>query len=121
MLRVLVCGSRTWREQQPIREALERLPEGSTVIHGAARGADEIAGIIAKQLGLEVLAFPADWEKHGKAAGPIRNTQMLREGRPHQVIAFTRDLSQSRGTANMVRQAKAAGVPVKVIGEANAD
>jgi hypothetical protein len=56
--------------------------------------------------------FPADWDKYGKAAGPIRNKQMLDEGKPQAVIAFSYDLARSRGTANMVAQARDAGLPV---------
>ena len=89
-----------------------------TVIHGAARGADSIAGEVARQLHCEVLAFPADWDTHGKAAGMIRNRRMLDEGKPELVVAFTDDLSESRGTKDMVTRAKAAGVPVYVIGRA---
>lgn len=52
--------------------------------------------------------YPADWKRYGMAAGPIRNRRMLKEGKPDIVIAF----AGGRGTADMVRQAKAAGVPV---------
>jgi hypothetical protein len=52
--------------------------------------------------------FPADWEKYGKAAGPIRNQQILVEGKPDLVVAF----QGGRGTANMVSRAQQAGVPV---------
>ena len=51
---------------------------------------------------------------HGKAAGPIRNREMLRDGGPEMVAAFHTDLSQSKGTLDMVRIARSAGVPVKV-------
>lgn len=60
--------------------------------------------------------YPADWEKHGKAAGPIRNQQMLTEGKPDIVVAFSDNLSNSKGTADMCRRAHKAGLPVYVIG-----
>lgn len=47
------------------------------VIHGAARGIDSIAAEVARDAELVVTSFPADWNRHGKGAGPIRNTQML--------------------------------------------
>ena len=53
--------------------------------------------------GVVVEEFKADWDKFGRAAGPIRNAQMLREGKPDLVVAFP----GGRGTANMVAQAKA--------------
>lgn len=65
---------------------------------------------------MNVEKYPADWEKYGKVAGPIRNQQMLDEGKPDVVYAFTDDLSNSRGTADMCRRANKAGVPVYVIG-----
>ncbi len=51
---------------------------------------------------------PAEWSKYGRRAGPIRNKQMLDVGKPHLVVAFP----GGAGTANMVKQAKAAGVPI---------
>ena len=59
--------------------------------------------------------FPADWIRHGRAAGPIRNEQMLREGCPDLVVAFHDDPGLGRGTADMVRRALAAGVPVRFV------
>ena len=83
----------------------------SVVISGMARGVDSIAAEWAREMGIEVLPFPADWETHGKAAGPIRNRRMLVGGKPDIVVAFP----GGRGTADMVRQAKAAGVQVVVV------
>jgi len=80
----------------------------SVVIHGAAPGADTLAGRWAELRRVPVEAFPADWEKHGRAAGPIRNAPMLAEGKPDLVVAFP----GGRGTANMCKQARAAGVKV---------
>jgi len=60
------------------------------------------------------MGFPADWDKHGKAAGPIRNTEMIEDGRPDVVIAFTYDLPSSKGTADTVKKAKKAHIPVFV-------
>lgn len=87
----------------------------TVVIHGAARGADTEAAWLARGRGLAVEAFPADWRKHGRAAGPLRNQRMLDEGKPDLVIAF----SGGKGTADMVRRAEAAGVKVvRVKGDA---
>ncbi len=78
-MKILVCGSRDWTERETIRAWLRKFPRGSTVIHGAARGADTIAGEEARALGFTVRAYPADWTTNGKAAGPIRNQRMLDE------------------------------------------
>jgi acyl-CoA synthetase (NDP forming) len=58
-----------------------------------------------------VTSFPANWKKHGKSAGPIRNQLMLDVGKPDLVIAFP----GGSGTADMIRRARKAGVPVKEI------
>lgn len=113
-VRVLICGSRTWEDEGPVREVLRGLNTHIVVIHGAARGVDAMAGRLAEEMGMKVLAFPAQWNRYGRAAGPIRNAQMLREGDPNVVYAFALDLKTSRGTANMVAQAREAGVEVVV-------
>jgi hypothetical protein len=78
------------------------------LIEGDARGADRIAGEWADLRDIEHIKFTADWKKFGRPAGPIRNEQMLREGKPDLVIA----LPGSRGTAHMVRIAREASVRV---------
>lgn len=79
-----------------------------TIIHGKAKGGDTIAQDFATNQWLKEEQYPADWEKHGKAAGHIRNQQMLDEGKPDIVVAFP----GGRGTADMIRRAKAANIPV---------
>jgi len=71
-----------------------------------------MAGEIAKGLGLVVAAYPAQWDKYGRAAGYIRNRQMLVEGKPDSVFAFHERISTSKGTKHMMEIAAAAGVPV---------
>jgi hypothetical protein len=114
-LRVLVTGARTWADPGPIRRELARLLAGSVVIHGDARGADRLAGRIAAELGLAVLACPAEWHKYGRAAGLVRNRAMLKEHRPQLVLAFHPAIEQARGTKHMVGLARKAGVEVRVI------
>ena len=94
---VLVCGDRKWTSRETIEQRLRLLPSGTRIIHGAARGADTIGGEIAKQLGFRVWAFPADWKRFGRSAGPIRNREMLAQ-RPDLVLAFHNCLSESKGT-----------------------
>lgn len=133
-LRVLVCGGRTfgvvtefddfgdptpaddaraWREHMELVFALEQIKADkgiSVVIHGYAQGADSLARIWVEGTNGEVLHAPfrADWRTHGKAAGPIRNQRMIDEGKPDLVVAFP----GGKGTADMVRRAAAAGLPV---------
>jgi len=113
--RVLVCGSRYWHDEDFIDGFIESLVErDAIIIHGAARGADEMAGESADRHGLECLEFPADWDRHGKRAGFLRNQQMLDEGRPTMVAAFTYDIYQSRGTYDMAKRSLVAGLRVYI-------
>jgi hypothetical protein len=115
-MRILVCGDRNWTNAEAIRFHLQKYePSETTVIHGDCRGADRLAGAIARELGMEVESYPADWKKYGKAAGPIRNQQMLDDGKPDYVLAFHENIVASRGTRDMVERAKKAGVHGKVI------
>lgn len=115
--RVLVCGSRNWSDRDYLEGFLDRTLEShgiDVVIHGAARGADTMAGEWASKRGIPVMAFPADWAAHGRAAGPIRNQRMLDEGKPTLVIAFALNLSTSKGTSDMLRRAGRANLPALV-------
>lgn len=119
-MRVLICGSRTWSDVPTVNTVLQGIHctrfGDPTIIHGAARGADEIAGDLARRQGWRVIEFPADWERHGKRAGYVRNTKMLAEGNPNEVYAFVdKPLVESRGTSMMVRIAREAGVPTYVV------
>lgn len=108
-MRVLVCGSRHFNDYEKLKEVLDGFGI-TTVIEGEARGADRLSRVYAERQGISVLPFPAQWDKHGKAAGPIRNKQMLAEGNPELVVAFRGP--NSRGTQNMIDQATKAGVEV---------
>ena len=107
---VLVCGGRDFLDGNYLRLVLDRLHDKhnfTRLIHGGARGADSLAGNWAMLRCIARQSFPAKWEVHGKAAGPIRNAEMLAE-KPSLVVAFP----GGHGTADMVRRAKAAGVEV---------
>lgn len=112
-MKVLVCGDRSWTDRARITRALAKLPKDTTVIHGACRGADIIAGEEAKKLGLTVREFPANWSV-GPSAGPIRNRKMLDE-KPDFVLAFHPNIKTSKGTADTVREATRRGIKVLII------
>lgn len=115
-MKVLVCGGRDYADGAAVDMWLGHMHGNrafSLLIEGGARGADTLARQFAGRSGIPVQTFPADWKKHGKAAGAIRNRQMLAEGAPDLVVAFP----GGRGTADMVRQARAAGLSVvEVVG-----
>ena len=117
--RVLVCGGRDYADRTRLFHFMDRVLEtiGGTgenprrdvvIIHGAARGADLLADDYGRERELRVIRYPADWRNHGRSAGPIRNKLMLTDGQPHVIIAF----EGGKGTADMIRQGKKAGVPV---------
>ena len=113
-MRVLVCGGRKFSDYQLLAQTLDALHAErpiSLIIHGAARGADTLAHEWAAHNRVNIDFYRADWNKYKKAAGPIRNTRMLMDGKPQLVVAF----EGGDGTADMIEQARAAGVTVKVI------
>jgi hypothetical protein len=115
--RILITGSRDWAAYSVIRDALQRQVDefgtDQVVVHGAARGADELAGTAAKLLGLAVEEHPAEWEWNGRAAGPMRNQKMVDLG-ADVCLAFP--LLESRGTYDCIERALSAGIPVYVHG-----
>ncbi len=116
-MKLLVCGDRNWSNRQFIMDVIQRIEWGSpalTVIHGGCRGADTLAESICDEMDLFSEVYQADWKKHGKAAGPIRNQQMLTDGKPDVVIAFHPSIETSKGTGGMVKLARDAGLPVAV-------
>jgi hypothetical protein len=122
-LRLLVCGARDWTDDQLLAHAVDHVVTehgrgraGVVLMEGAARGADRLAAELARVRGWQLEEYPADWRRQGRGAGPRRNAWMLRQGRPERVLAFTDDLAASPGTADLVRRARAAGLPVLVVG-----
>lgn len=112
--RVLICGDRGWKDLQIIATIVNALPPDTVVIHGACAGADQMASLLASGYGLSTWAFPAQWARFGKRAGPVRNQRMLDEGRPTLVVAFHNYLPGSKGTKDMVLKARLAGIPVQL-------
>lgn len=118
-MRVLVTGGRHYDDGSTLFRVLGEIHASqkiTMIIHGDASGADRLASEWAEVNDVPVEAFPADWKQYGSAAGPIRNREMLAR-KPDLVVAFP----GGRGTADMVRQAKAAGVRVVIVGGGASD
>ena len=111
-MHVLICGDRNWTDTASMRNCFFTFPTDTVIIESEARGADRMAATYAAYFDFTVMRFPANWAKYGKAAGPIRNQQMLDEGKPDLVVFFHKDLASSKGTKDVVIRAKKAGVPV---------
>jgi hypothetical protein len=113
-MRVLITGGRDYADFWRLAKVLDGMhleQPISCLIEGGATGADRLANGWAKRRGIPLETFTADWDLHGKAAGPIRNRRMLAEGKPDLVIAFP----GGAGTADMVKQARKSGVHVREI------
>jgi hypothetical protein len=111
MSTIFVCGGRNFTDHMQLYAALDDLHachHFTRLIDGGSRGADAMAHNWAVSRKVPCKMYPALWNVHGRSAGPIRNQQMLDEGKPDLVVAF----AGGNGTADMVRRAKAAGIKV---------
>jgi hypothetical protein len=109
--RILICGDRKWSDYEFILERVRRLPPGTRIIEGGAKGADTLARRAGHACGLVVEQYNADWKRYGRAAGPIRNLEMLHDGAPTEVWAFHDRIWASKGTADMMKIARKERVP----------
>ena len=125
MKRLLICGDREWTNTVAIIREMVKLPKDTIIIQGCASGADTIAMKVAQVLGLELLSaednhskktpgFPAKWNVYGRRAGPVRNQQMLDEGKPNEVWAFHTNINKSKGTLHMIKIAGKKGITVRL-------
>jgi len=114
--KALVCGGRDYDNRERLFGVLDKALRAATLaersfalVHGDARGADKLSHewAAARQVD-DVRVYPADWDKHKKAAGPIRNNLMLTSESPDVIIAF----KGGNGTAHMMSIGRKAGVPV---------
>lgn len=101
MREVIVTGGRDYRNLGKVKEVLD-LFDISHLIQGGASGADLIAaGYSTLYPKITSITIQADWTKHGKAAGPIRNREMLMKYPNAIVVAFP----GGKGTENCIKQA----------------
>lgn len=130
-MRVLVTGSRDWPEPLDVWRRLHALAiraygdyDGGhqlTVVHGDwPAGVDHFTHMWVKAQHKEIWKpviitedpHPAKWEKYGRAAGPLRDQEMVDAGAG---LCLAWNLNNSRGTADCVRRARAAGIPVELV------
>lgn len=111
--KIIIAGGRTFTDYDFLKDTLDEIlaVDDFEIISGGAKGVDALGERYAEARGLSVKAFPADWEKHGRAAGPIRNEEMARYA--DGLIAFWD--GTSRGTANMIDIAKRYALEIKII------
>ena len=110
--RLIVCGGVDFNDYSYLKNQLDRLIayyENIRLVSGHARGADTLAERYAAEKSIPIQVFPAEWNKYGKAAGPIRNRAMLEYAKEETPVVAAFWNGKSRGTGNMLKQAKAAG------------
>ena len=115
-MKILITGGRYWSDRDKISNALfDASAPGDIIIEGGAPGADTIARQVCDWMRprRRWIELRADWELYGKAAGPIRNREML-DLQPEIVLAFHEDLANSRGTKDCAEEAIRRGIPVAV-------
>jgi YspA, cpYpsA-related SLOG family len=115
-MRVLICGGRNFADKMFLKKTLDAIHAETPItciIHGSnkktgSKGADRLAMYWAGLTGVKKESYEADWDLHGRKAGPIRNTEMLEKSYPDLGVAF----QGGPGTADMVKKMKAANVKV---------
>ena len=120
--RVIIAGSREMADyeaaKKAIGEAFSEIGRSTQVcvVSGHCRGADILGERYAREHGLELEIFPAEWNRYGRRAGFIRNTQMAEfaseEGCEGALIAFWD--GESRGTKMMIGIAEKKGIGIHV-------
>lgn len=116
MKRLIIAGSRDFDNAELLNSKCLILTSGLwqsdrlVVLCGMAQGADKLAYHWAIDHGFKVLEYPADWTKHGKSAGPIRNEEMAKNA--DMLVAFWD--GKSPGTKDMILRAIEHGLEIHV-------
>ena len=111
--KVIIAGGREFNDYNKLKKVCDYMLQNTIeveVVSGCARGADRLGERYAKENGYKIHRFPADWDKHGKKAGYMRNKQMADFG--DVLIAFWD--GHSLGTRNMIDLAKNRNRPTHV-------
>lgn len=110
-MRVIIAGGRNIHDYEIVKDAIKKANLSiDTVVSGGAKGVDALGEQYAIEMNLSLHIYYADWEKNGRAAGPIRNRKMAENA--DALIAIWD--GQSRGTKNMIETATKLGLIVYV-------
>lgn len=119
--KVIIAGSRYYDDYTTLKMECDKILSRKfadsecevIIVSGGARGADALGERYASERGLKTEVHPADWNRYGDSAGPIRNAEMAEVA--DALIAFPKSGAANRGTMNMVNTAREKGLQVRVI------
>lgn len=108
-MRIVVTGGRDFTDREMVVSAMSALGvgDGDVIVDGCASGADTLCAEVASKLGAKIEPHPADWKRYGKAAGPLRNNEMIDSG-----CDFLLAFPGGRGTSECKAYARRRGVRV---------
>ena len=121
IFKVIICGSREFDNYELLKIKCDKILENKlknnkvVIVSGCARGADELGEKYAKERGLNIMKFPANWDKYGKRAGYLRNKLMAEVA--NACIAFLDPNAENKGTKMMIRIAHEQKLLVREIKE----
>lgn len=110
-MKIAIVGSRDWGFPEMIQAYIQSLPKDTIIVSGHARGVDRMAETFAREAGLQVISIPADWDRLGRQAGFLRNTEIVNTC--DKLVAFWD--GQSKGTKDSIQKAMAMGKLDRVI------
>lgn len=114
MSKLIVAGTRTFNNKELLFQTLDDIRKTlkvTEIVSGCAKGADSLGELYAETRNIPIKKFPADWEHHGRKAGPMRNRQMAEYG--DALVIFWN--GKSSGTRNMWQIAEYMGLDVMVV------
>ena len=112
--KVIIAGGRDFADYQKLYKTANKILQNKKnieIVSGGAKGADALGEKYAKEMSFELKIFPADWNKHGKGAGFIRNKQMADYA--DALIAYWN--GESKGTKHMIETAKKQKLNIRII------
>lgn len=112
MIKLAIIGSRSFNNYSLLKETLSQYQHKiDLIVSGAAKGADSLGEKWAYENNIKTLIFPADWEKHGKGAGLIRNHDIIKNA--DCVLAFWD--GESKGTQHAISLCEKYKKPYRII------
>ena len=112
-MKVAIVGSRGYRNLEEVRQFVRECERSTTIVSGGASGVDSVAVDEARRLGMTYEVHLPDWAVHGRAAGAIRNRVIVESA--DEIVAFWDGVS--KGTKITIDMARAAGKPLRIVGQ----